>query len=286
MFRGSPLQYGDMISSDLFHNFDQTQQIEITLHADGPDNRTVTVSRDREGTALSNMARTLPGPSLGLVCVWRDYKGISRVSMPFLNNNGVPAFPGTGEELADFFYFASGVTLSSIEIADRFSTLSRAGEQGPFTAMLSKEYRWLSDLTIESISGNPGVYASVTGIKEKLQIATVSGGINRFAAVAIAAASRKKGIICVDELEGGLYYKHQAKYWEYLIGIARLNNIQFFITAHSLEWIKALVEAAGDRSDDISLWRLERGEHQPSVVQFSGDELRDGIEYGADVRGS
>ena len=46
------------------------------------------------------------------------------------------------------------------------------------------------------------------------------------------------------------------------------------------------MQAAGDKLDDIALWRLERDDNgRPTLFQFAGDILKDAIKHGAEARG-
>ena len=171
-------------------------------------------------------------------------------------------------------------TIPSVESADRFSSLSQSGKDREFVDILTKEYKWLEDLSIEVIAGVPAIFATVRGQKDKRALANISGGINRIVAVMLGIASRPKSIVLVDEIENGLFYKHQSALWRGLLTLAQKYDGQLFLTTHSEEWLEALVEAAGDEVDDLSLWRAERSKNGPVVRQFSGKQVAAGIKAG------
>lgn len=283
--RGTPRKLGDSFYADLFHNLDDTKDINIALLGSGPEARKLRIAREGAKFDFSGFRNAGHTSLFGVVFIWTDADGREFFALPTINN-GQPYFPSTGEELPAFFYFAAGGAISSVENAERFSILSRSETQGDLIKLFSDEYKWIKNLSIEVIAGGVGVYARVSGVGEKIHIANISGGINRFLSVILGIKSAKNSIVIVDELDNGLYYKHQRKYWEYLISSVRESEGQIFISTHSLEWIQALVTAAGDQNDDIALWRIEKQDRgQPTVLTFSGDEIKDGIEYGADVRG-
>lgn len=91
-------------------------------------------------------------------------------------------------------------------------------------------------------------------------------------------------MVLVDEIESGLYHSHQTGLWRAVLRFARSYDCQLFVTTHSEEWLRALVDAAGEPLDDIALWRLERDPAQPVVRQFSGASMRAGLETGRELR--
>jgi hypothetical protein len=102
----------------------------------------------------------------------------------------------------------------------------------------------------------------------------------------LGIASRSKSVVLVDEMENEIYYKHHDAIWRALLFFVRAYDTQVFVTTHSNEWLRALVRAAGNDVEDISLWRFERGDKgHPEIFQFTGETLRAGIMHGAEVRG-
>jgi hypothetical protein len=175
---------------------------------------------------------------------------------------------------------------TSTENAGRFSELSRAGRADKFIKLFTKEYSWIESLSIEVLVGAPVIYATLKGVKEKIPLPLVSGGINRIIGVMLAVASRSNAVVLVDEMEDGIYHKHHEALWRAVLTMARSYKAQLFVTTHSDEWLTSLVGAAGNDLDDITLWRIERSDSgQPDLFQFGGPLLRDGIEQGAEVRG-
>ncbi len=164
--------------------------------------------------------------------------------------------------------------------------MSRSKRQKHLVDLFSTEYNWIENLAIEVSAGSPAIYASVSGLKDKIPIASVSGGINRIMTILLTIASRQTSVVLVDEIENGLYYTHHQSYWRSLLSFARDFNSQLFVTTHSKEWLEALIKAAGNDIDDIALLRMERGENgHLELFKFAGSDLKAGIEYGGEVRG-
>jgi hypothetical protein len=184
----------------------------------------------------------------------------------------------------DYFYFAASSPLSSIENAGRFSDLSKSRRQEEFVNLFADEYKWIEDINIEVVAGAPALFGTLHMRSDKIPLPNISSGINRMVAILVAIASRTQSIVLVDEIENGVYYKHQSAIWSGVLKMLRQNDGQMFTTTHSKECLEALVDAAGDSLEDIALWRIERGPDGPEVLQFSGETLRAGIEHGSEIR--
>jgi AAA15 family ATPase/GTPase len=141
---------------------------------------------------------------------------------------------------------------------------------------------------IEVAAGAPAIFAKIEGSDKKIPLTSVSGSINRVVAIllSIASSDPKSAVLTIDEIENGVYYKHQEAMWRQLLRLTREKEAQIFATTHSLECLKALISAAGDNTDDIALWRIERDEEgRPELLQFEGGELASAIELDVEVRG-
>jgi len=221
--------------------------------------------------------------SASVVFTWKDSKGVEFEVVPRFTASGIQ-FPETGEDMPNFFHFAAGRGVSAVENAGRFSELSRAKRDREFIKVFSNEYKFIDDISIEVHAGQPVLYATLKGVDEKIPLANVSHGINRLVGIMLAIASRPQSIVLVDEIESGIYYKHKTAIWRSILTFMRKYDSQLFVTTHDIEWLKALVEAAGKKNDDISLWRLKRNRKHPVLDQFKGETLKHGIEFGQEVR--
>lgn len=284
-FSGSLRRVEEAIWRDYFYNRDWNRTISVELTGDGPEARKVEIFRGRSQTALQlelDTERTEPLAS-EICTVWRDSKGTKHTYYSKITKSGLEYNP-SDEDLPDFFLFPANQTIPSTENAGRFSELSRAGRVREFVNIVTSEYKWIEDLSIEVVAGSPLIFATVKGQKEKRPLADVSGGINRIVAIMLGIASRPTSVVLVDEIENGLYFKHQSALWRGLLTLARNYDSQLFLTTHSEEWIKALAKAAKNDFEDIALWNIKSSKKGIVVRQFSGETFKAGIEYGQEVR--
>lgn len=283
-FNGPPRRIEEAIWRDFFYMGEwQQREILIETKGDGEESRSVRVTRTPSQLfiPLANEAgrpieETTTAP---LKFIWRDSLKHEYTAVPTISAGGIN-FAGTEEDLPDFFYFASGVQVPSVENAARFSELSQAGKLRHFVEVFTREYKLIKDMRIEVIAGSPVIFATLHDSGFSLPLANISGGINRIVGVMLGVASRPRTVVLADELDDGIYYKHQAEVWRALLSMIRENESQLFATTHSIEWLEALVEAAGRDSSDICIWRLERHRGAPVLVELKGRQAILGIKSG------
>jgi hypothetical protein len=286
-FSGPAIKIEEALWRDLFFSSNWQRQIHIALTGEGPEARSLTIYRGRsqltiplEPTGKEAESRTTP-----IVFEWKDHEGQKHVRIPKMGPRGLE-IEGTDEDLPDFFYFAASQVIGSGENAQRFSEMRRAGRGETFVKLLTREYRWIRDLDIEVVAGSPIIFAKVVHSREMLPLAYVSGGINRIIGVMLSIASRERAVVMVDELEDGIFHTHHVPLWRALLTLLRNYDGQMFATTHSYEWLKALIHAAGSKTEDIAFWRLERGDDgHPLLFQFDAKALNDAVKHGAEARG-
>jgi ABC-type transport system involved in cytochrome c biogenesis ATPase subunit len=284
-FTGNAFQIHQALWGDFFHGYDMSQPISVVLSGDSEDNRKLVIAKGDGGSTLPlDSSPTATVSNAPVTFTWTDARGNSRSATPTIGPQGI-ILQGTGEDLPDFFHFAAGMSANSVENASRFSELSRSGNREEFVKLFLSEYDWIDDLQLEVVGGSPIIFASLRNSNTSIPLPSISSGINRIVAFMIAIAARKNTIITIDEIESGIYYSHHESVWRALISALRLQNGQAFVTTHSLECLEALAKAVDGDATDIRLWRVERGDGvQPSVKQFTGEDMVDGISYGQEIR--
>ena len=280
-FSGSTSGIVEAIWKDFFYARDWNQETTIKLDGDGPEARSVTLTRrqSQQSIPLSFDTEKEEPSASPVQVIWRDSAGIEHIHAPKVTQKGLE-FETSSEIVPDFFLFSANQQVGAAENVERFSALSRKGKLTDFVKIWAQEFPWIENLSIEVEGGAPAIYASLRGQKEKLPLPNVSGAINRMVGVFLAMSSRDRAIVLVDEIENGIYYRHQVAIWRALLATARAYSTQIFMSTHSEEWLEALAEAAGDKFDDVSLWRMERSERGPEIHRFSGKKVIAGIKAG------
>ena len=198
--------------------------------------------------------------------------------------NAVLRYPAQKKTFQISFFFAASAVTSSIETAGRFSELSRTNQQKFFVDLFKQQYGQIEDLSIEVVGGAPALYATIKGVKQKIPLTAVSGAINRILAILLAIVTRPKSVVLVDEADNGVYFKRHRAFCRTLLTFAREFEAQLFLSTHNEEWLTALAHEAGEKSDDLALWRVEQTDNGPIIKQFSGTAFIAAEEYGGEIR--
>lgn len=107
-------------------------------------------------------------------------------------------------------------------------------------------------------------------------------GIKKTLAMALALQSAKNGILLIDEIETSIHVSALSQVFSWLVNSCYQQNIQLFITTHSLEAVDAMITSTTN-IDSIVAFQLNNIDN--SVKRFSGDLLsRLRLNRGLDIR--
>jgi len=142
---------------------------------------------------------------------------------------------------------------------------------------------------VESFSiGEPTLYLVRKEQKGRLPLSLFGDAINRVAAIMLKLINNDYNFLLIDEIENGIHYTKQEKFWEHLFQIASDLDIQIFATTHSLEMIKAFTETGISKYQDIGAYfEIARKPNSNSIIGINRDleTLKYAIEHGEGVRG-
>jgi hypothetical protein len=264
---------------DLFYDGQWDSPISIESRGDGQDTRSLIISRGDQSELIIPFEEASKEQDIRIAGVefrWRNSTGRERVYAPKITSQGL-SIGGDEEYRPDVFHFPAIQTIGSGENAARLSEVSRAGKLNDFIEAIRQEYDWIVDLKIEILAGLPVIYATLdTG--QQMPLANVSGGVNRVIGLMLAIASRTDTVILVDEIENGIYFKHQPIIWKGMAAMTRRQRSQLFITTHNEEWLEAVFE--DQDVSDVALWRLERTKEGPRLMQFAGKQASAAVRVG------
>lgn len=278
--------------ADLFHNFQTRNSAIISLKGIGQENRSVTVKFNPRGQRrVKPPSRRQPGvsPKLvpeksGIEFTWKIEGRIAFTASAEFKDNRL-TFPSAPESIVKGVFFASNQLPPSLEIANRFSLLSRTYRDKKFIQQFNDLYSNITDLSVEVDTGAPMLFAKVGDLCEKLPLSLASGGMSKLAAILLSMPHQAGGVILIDEIENGFYYKRLPMVWEAIVEFALEYDCQIFASTHSRECLEALAKAFADSEDDVSLIRVERQNTGEAIIrEFVGSSFRAGIETGAEVR--
>lgn len=103
--------------------------------------------------------------------------------------------------------------------------------------------------------------------------------------IGMSALLAKDGMLLIDEVEAGIHNKALYDFVEKLLLVCEKNNVQLFLTTHSLEAIDVFLDAAGKDLEMVSAYHIRAGEGKTVAKRYSGKKLV-GLrnEIGLDIR--
>lgn len=103
--------------------------------------------------------------------------------------------------------------------------------------------------------------------------------------IGMSALLAKNGILLIDEVEEGIHNKALRNFISTLMQVREKNNVQLFMTTHSLEAIDVLLEDCKEHLDDTAIYHIRKGEDKTIAKRYSGNKLLNlRNEIGFDVR--
>lgn len=118
-----------------------------------------------------------------------------------------------------------------------------------------------------------------------VSLTLMGSGVVRAIGIAAAIPNFSSGVVLIDEVEVGIYYKRLKEFWGFLFKLAQTYDVQIFASTHSLECVNAAIAAVApdlNDSDPLHVYRLERGRRIP--IPYESKSLSTAAEFMADVR--
>jgi AAA15 family ATPase/GTPase len=276
---------------DLFFDLDQRKQISIALQGSDNNTRSLKISYKPDAHAVGVLDQLSPSGAAvdamsisPIVFEWKrkaDRKWFA--AQPHLTSDKGIDFGGSYESFPAII-FSPGFREAPPENAKRFSEIRRQKKEGRILDALRQEFPFIEDLSIEFNVGTPTIYASINSVKERLPLPLVSDGVHRLLSLLIAIETFANGIVLIDEIENGFYYKRFPSIWSLLLRFCKECNTQIFASTHSMECLQAILPTLESDENDFSLLRLERKEGESRARIFSGRDLRSAIEQEVEIR--
>jgi len=266
----------------LFHNGDTTSIARLSLVDSEWGKRSLDIYfQDKQTLDISLSKPELTAQYIPITFKWDTNAGITNITLEIKDG----AIRGSGSVPTHPLHFISSRNLSSRYDALLFSTLSRALRSEELINAVRQIFPSVGDLSLEIVGGETLINAQFTGIKEKIPANELSGGLNKFISIALAIAANPRGIVLVDEIENGFFYRNYFDVIAGLIKLCGLYNVQLFASTHSAEFLEAAGRALEGRPDDFLLLRTKYEQNKCTITKIEGAWSLAAIEQSAEVRG-
>ena len=121
--------------------------------------------------------------------------------------------------------------------------------------------------------------AKLAEFAEPVPFKSLGDGVLHLLGLVLALLSARNGVLLADEVENGLHFSVQAKFWEIMLRQARAWKVQVFSTTHSWDCVRGLMEAdlLSEQDSELfasaALFRLEKIGDGFRSIAFTSDEL-------------
>lgn len=277
---------------DMFHNFDQSLGLDITITDSERGYRSLEVFYERKeryhlalkGGRPDNIFMMVP-----LTFKWSTPEKVMTSTVEV--KDGQLKLEGSPDVYP--VIFVSPRTTSAKQDTQRFSELSKQNESTPVLKAIQRIFPEVQEITIESLAGELALHAKIDGLKEKIPLVDLSAGINKYLSLVLCVLINKHGTVLVDEIENGFYYGNLPVILDGLFDLCDEHQVQLIASTHSYEFLQALSQAIGIRGNDgrgFTCLRFERtGENismikQPTVKVIEGSAIKAAIDNNFEVR--
>lgn len=269
---------------DFFHQFDSRAGLRIKFLDSNGDQRElrIEVKSSREIRLPFDTKASESTPARDISFTWKTPKGTIESQIE-IDKDGIPRL-SQPEDVFPMVFLNQLTVGGSKENADRFSEVSEKNLEEPIAAAVRNIFDHVTGLDVLSPNGVPAIYASVRGVARKIPVGLVSAGVTKFVGILVAIAWARNGVVLVDEIENGLYYKLLPEMWKEIARFAEINKTQIFAATHSREFLEAIAPVVDEDPNNYCLLHLEKLNGEARVTSFLGRQFAGAIHSGFEVR--
>lgn len=132
-----------------------------------------------------------------------------------------------------------------------------------------------------------GLYIGFDNVEQLLPLSMNGIGLSKFLSIVCAAACGSFHILLIDEIEDGLHYTAYQTLLKALYQFAEQNDMQFFITTHSLDTLQhlsKLVENTPEYSAMTCVYSLSRTKKGIKNYRYEGSDFVNAINNQIELR--
>ncbi|MFI5089555.1 MAG: ATP/GTP-binding protein [Terriglobales bacterium] len=287
-----PMQMGlrenyEAVFRDLFYQYDQRAKAAVTIWDISEGKREVEIFYEHLDVY------TLPLSDAGdknafsvnpIIFKWDTKNKVSRATVE-IRDGGLRM--STAGEVYPIILISPRAP-SSREYAQFYSNLHRTRKAAAVLEALKSIFNEVKAISLEMVAGEPILHVDVDGLNELIPIGDLSGGIEKFIDIIVSIVTNRGGVILIDEIESGFYYKNTPGLLKSIVTLCDKYDVQLFASTHSYEFLQMLSScmlSAQRGAKDFCLIRLEKEKgHQPTVTIIPGESYTAAMQENFEVR--
>lgn len=288
---GLPFQ---QISADAFHSmwtdyfcgFNLEARIAVDIKGDNSHSRSFSMFVSENENLLLPFAGTQGAtarPYRPVTFEWQTPGGPKISTSPQITPLGLQ-FQATPEPPYRALYIGAHAGNFAQLNAIHFSSLSKENREKEFISAITELFPEVTSISTESNAGGYVLHVATRWLDRKFPLSLYSDGMEKIAAIMLAISFVKGGIVCVDEIENGIYYTRHRGMWNCTKAFARDFSSQVFASTHSIECLRAAAEAFNDSPDDLALIQVFQEEGKSKALTVTGKDAIAAIENEIELR--
>ena len=275
---------------DLFFGHNQELTIELTAKGTPENERRLRAFYNRESDALPLIEEEsgIPDDSSVVIPITfevTDSSGARHDMQPAFGPIMPMLKPGGLTSLAALYCSTYATAVPSEEAAKQFSALNKRDHGGDLESAVNKVFPRVSKLSVEEHCGLWLLHCKVDEVPTKIPVNFVSSGVHKLIALLAGIASQENGLVLVDEIDNGFYYKILPDVWSVLHSFAKKYNTQLIVSTHSKECLNAILPTIRKKKQDFRLVRVEVNKAKKHVAKvFDGDDFEAAVSTATEIR--
>jgi AAA15 family ATPase/GTPase len=184
------------------------------------------------------------------------------------------------------FVFANDYNSNDSEII--YNRIFKEGKLPQFKKLLSEifgvgieDFRILDDKD----SASKDSYITTTN-GEIIPISQLGFGSNRIVTVLLKIFNSENGMVLIDEVDLGIHYSLQEKFWTIVFELSQKLNVQIFATTHSRDCFNAFARVANQEENlnEGRFIRLQQNGDLTKVIDYDDNLMLGAARFGDEVR--
>jgi len=272
---------------DLFYNFDSRERIRFTIHDQPSDEVSATYlvdafyDRHRGTTSMGNLLSLEPVTPFVFE---RTVGGMLRRNAATVVDNKL-SFSGDNLALPSVATITPLSAFDQASAAEAFSDLVKSDQRDVIQKSLATVFDGIEGLDLALDATLAALFAKVPKVQQHMPIGLASSGMAKLVHILLNITKSLNGVVMIDELENGIYYRLLPQVWKCIYDFAGPRNVQLFVSTHSWECLKAAQSTLGGNEHDFTLLQARKSpEGGCEVKRFEGLNLAAALEQNLEIR--
>ena len=193
-----------------------------------------------------------------------------------------------GKQPNSIFFIPAGIKINGEKLTQMYDAAKFKGQTQKLLSALQLIEPTIINVDILNL-GEPALYVMRQNEQFPLPLATYGDAIMKVAFYVLLMIVRPNTILLLDEVENGIHYTNQPKFWAWLFDLATEFDVQIFATTHSREMIEAYAQTAIEKGmeEETGYYELYRSTttNQVKNHQIAVDTIPFKLERNKPIRG-